>query len=315
MALFLLSASLQTRLPCRCDFGLPPAKGSMLDVAFGTRDLGSLAPLLSQTKSTHTEAGVRDRPGWVPTLTRRVRFLGSPGIAMLPCKTPSGRGEDSVLLHSFFATRDARPIRNLTFLEVGAFDGYTESVTFVMEACLGWSGLLVEPHPQTYRRLLRSNRTASIYRHAAICKEPTWVSMTPAGGTPAKIAAVRDGQGGPQKTVPCLPLRHFLDERERIDLLSIDVEGHEPDAVESIRGTRASVGVVIVEVTVGDRRTATVRSLLAQGFLYVGLVDARPSPANYVMSDVFVNVTHFQRFIPDSRIAPRHVSEKKGGAE
>ena len=308
MAHILLTTTFQT-LPCRCNFNLSPVNGSILDVTFGTRDINPMLPLLSQTKSTHTEAGISNRPAWVPTLTRSVRFLGKPGIAMLPCMTPGARGEDSVLLRSFFTTNDVRPIRNLTFLEVGAYDGYTESVTYAMEKCLGWSGVLIEPHPHTYKKLIRSGRTASVFENAAICKEPTLVSMTRMSGTPARIVSTKHTKPG-KKMVHCFPLRRFLNQYARIDLLSIDVEGHEPDAAESIKGSRASVGVVMAEVTVGHRRTATMQSLLAQGFTYVGLIDARPSPANYVMSDVFVNLTHFQRFLPESRIVQPHVKAR-----
>ena len=41
----------------------------------------------------------------------------------------------------------------LTFLELGAFDGIHASNTLYLEHCLGWRGLLIEPHPDAFARL------------------------------------------------------------------------------------------------------------------------------------------------------------------
>ena len=58
----------------------------------------------------------------------------------------------------------------------------------------------------------------------------------------------------------------------------------------------------MAEVTVGERRIDTMQALLARGLAYVGQISARPSPANYVISDVWYNRSHFQRFWPRSRV-------------
>ena len=255
--------------------------------------------ILEQEKSTHTERGIVDRPAWVPPLTQQVSFLGTPSITRLPCRVRGGRGEDSVIIRSFFATADRQPIRNLTFLEIGAFDGYTESVTFVLEKCFGWSGILIEPHPHTFQRLIRSGRERARFINSAVCDKNMSVHMSRAAGTPAKIVQLTEKH---THRIPCDRLAYLMRGEERIDFLSIDVEGSEPEAVQSLQGGTTSIGVVMAEVTVGRRRTDTMKNLLSQGFTYVGLINARPSPSNYVMSDVFVNLTHFHRFIPESRI-------------
>ena len=86
----------------------------------------------------------------------------------------------------------------------------------------------------------------------------------------------------------------------RVDLLSLDVEGAEPVAVATL-GDQISYGVVMAEVTAGARRYQTMETMLERGFHYVGQISARPSVANYVISDVWYNRSHFQTYWPRSR--------------
>jgi hypothetical protein len=55
-----------------------------------------------------------------------------------------------------------------TFLEIGAFDGVTESNTSIMERCLGWRGVLVEPNPRAFDALKAAGRTHSTLVHACV---------------------------------------------------------------------------------------------------------------------------------------------------
>ncbi|XP_064118856.1 uncharacterized protein LOC135223878 isoform X2 [Macrobrachium nipponense] len=50
--------------------------------------------------------------------------------------------------------------RNGFFLEVGAVDGETFSNSLYFERELGWTGLLIEPNPATYKLLLDKGRKA-----------------------------------------------------------------------------------------------------------------------------------------------------------
>ena len=55
-----------------------------------------------------------------------------------------------------------------TFLEIGAFDGVTESNTIIMERCLGWRGVLIEPNPRAFDALKASGRTHSTLVQACV---------------------------------------------------------------------------------------------------------------------------------------------------
>ena len=47
-----------------------------------------------------------------------------------------------------------------TFLEAGAYDGEFLSNTLALEFEYKWRGILVEPNPKYFRRLIKKNRKA-----------------------------------------------------------------------------------------------------------------------------------------------------------
>lgn len=55
------------------------------------------------------------------------------------------------------------------FLDLGAGDGEYRSITLPLERDLGWSGLLVEPNPRLYKKLLKKARKSSASR---VCVSP-----------------------------------------------------------------------------------------------------------------------------------------------
>ena len=299
-------------LACDCSYPRVPVwkweDGSALDVRNAinqsTQTLEFVSTLHS-TEGTHTDGGVEDRPMWVPVLRTQASYAyAATPIAPLPCN-PLSRGEDSVLFRTFFFTLEGMPLLGPgVFVETGAHDGVVDSTTFFFEKCLGWVGVLIEPHPVVWPKLLRAPRARSIKRQAAICERngTTTIEARPWTGAKTRLA-----NGAPELRVPCAPLWQLLHRvsavrrAARVDLLSLDVEGAEPIAAASL-GDAISYGVVMAEVTAGARRVDTMQALLARGFAYVGQISARPSPANYVISDVWYNRSHFQRFWPRSRV-------------
>jgi len=299
-------------LACDCSYPNVPVwkwqDGSALDVRRAvnqsTQTLEFVTALHS-TEGTHADGPHKSRPGWVPVLTTQASFyyVRTP-IAPLRC-APATRGEDSVLFRTFFFTLEGMPILGPgVFVETGAADGIVQSTTLFFEKCLGWTGVLIEPHPVVWPQLLRAPRTHSIKRHAAICERNGTTMIDARPWTAATTLNLGDL---PALRVPCAPLWQLLRRVNlvrrtgRVDLLSLDVEGAEPIAVGSL-GRNISYGVVMAEVTAGERRVSTMQTMLARGFHYAGQISARPSPANYVISDVWYNRSHFQRFWPRSRV-------------
>lgn len=306
---------LHTPLPS-CDCGYPRASpeawaaGAVLDLrrAVNESDFfggdGTLLERLYSNETKHTDGNFPNRPMYAPPITTQVSYWYAPDL-ISPLLCASSRGEDSVILRTFFSDALGRPAlsADATFVEIGAHDGLLESTTLFFERCLGWRGALIEPHPATYRLLVRAPRSRTFKLQAAICAENGTATMSVHAGTAAEV--VRDGTT--RITTPCGPLSELLHRAPmlrrtgRVDFLSIDVQGAEPVAASTL-GTDLSYGVVMTEAEAGPRRIETVLPLLARGFEYAGQIAARPSPANYVTSDVFFNRSHFYRFWPTSRV-------------
>ena len=96
----------------------------------------------------------------------------------------------------------------------------------------------------------------------------------------------------------------------RIDYFTLDVEGQEADVVGSLDFGTLSIGVLVVEVRPDGTRAAVISALMAAGMAYVGQIHGRPSTLNDVIDDVLVNFSHFERFLPSSRV--RALRERGG---
>ena len=301
-----------TGLTCNCNYPNVPVwqweDGSALDVRgainVSTQTVEFVRALHSK-ESTHTDGTYRNRPSWVPVLTTQASYAyAATPIAPLPCN-PSSRGEDSVLFRTFFFSLEAMPLLGPgIFVETGAHDGLMDSTTYFFEKCLGWTGVLIEPHPLVWPKLLRAPRGRSVKRQAAICARNGTAMIEAAPWAGASIYGPRAKDGF---AVPCAPLSELLSRvylirrTARVDLLSLDVQGAEPLAAASL-GHAISYGVIMAEVESGPRRIDTMQELLDRGMAYVGQISARPSPGNYVISDVWYNRSHFERFWPRSRV-------------
>lgn len=300
-------------MPLACDCSYPPVPvwqwqdGCVLDVrraVNGSQLSPAFVSALHSNESRHTDGAFPNRPMWVPVLTTQASYAYTRfPIAPLPCN-PRSRGEDSVLFRTFFFTLEGMPLLGRgVFVETGAHDGLEDSTTLFFEKCLGWTGVLIEPHPAVWPRLLQAQRGRSAKQQAAICARNGTAIMESRPWTRASVLA----EGSDGLRVPCAPLWQLLGTRSkrghtsRVDLLSLDVQGAEPIAAASL-GSEISYGVVMAEVEVGSRRVDTMRAMLDRGFRYVGQISARPSPANYVISDVWYNRSHFARYWPRSRV-------------
>ena len=74
--------------------------------------------------------------------------------------------------------------RRGTFVELGAFDGIKFSNTYALEVCFGWTGVLIEGNPNTYRFLNESSGRKAAKIHSAVCQQESGghVDFTVSGG-------------------------------------------------------------------------------------------------------------------------------------
>lgn len=187
------------------------------------------------------------------------------------------------------------------FVEAGAHDGFTQSNTYWLERFRGWRGLLVEPMPEfaSEARISRPNATVvecalkarddprqtvkmffgdlmSIVEGA---KDPEW----PSNGT---ILGWRDSH---ELEVEARSLSAILDEigAPEIDLLSLDVEGFECEALKGLDLSRHAPRYVLVEILDRTRNQTAIDALLVGQFREHGWLS--PNDLLYVRNDVLAD--------------------------
>lgn len=152
------------------------------------------------------------------------------------------------------------------FVEVGANDPQIESQSWHLERA-GWSGILIEPQPDLAERLTRE-RTARVFPVA--CSSPdragTKMHLHVAGAfssfTPDLMVTGVQAERGID--VPVRTLDDILAEArapQPIDLLSVDVEGHELDVLQGFDFSRWRPRLILLE----DHVTSTAKHHFLRG--------------------------------------------------
>ena len=153
------------------------------------------------------------------------------------------------------------------FVEAGANDGFTQSNTYWLERFRGWRGILIEPMP-TYYEQCRAERPEATIVHAALVPQAgegdtvrmefgdLWSTVQGAHGdaaterdwvAPGLVLGWHDGYTA---EVPARTLSSILEEHgaPEVDLLSLDIEGFEPQALEGLDLDRHPPRWIAVEV-------------------------------------------------------------------
>lgn len=309
-----------------CDGRHGRFRGSVLSVHLAWPPPKPPASDVLEAALSFTTNSTVHRMNWVPVLVQELRAHPPPGELPLfgvPCS--SARLEDGAILRTFFSDSNGRPSRGGTFLEMGAYDGALESTTSFFEQCLGWRGILIEAQPNEFSKVL-GNRPYTLNMRMAACRNHGSVRFT-TGGTAARVrdpdakdqvGLLHLGKEAPAIDVRCGPLGDYLELLgvHRLDFFSLDVEGSELEVIQSLRKTSSlSIGVFQVEVRGDGLRGKVMKMLMRMGFSYVGQIRARPSVANEIIDDIFVNLTHMQLHFPRScALAPPPVEARGASA-
>lgn len=152
--------------------------------------------------------------------------------------------EDKVIYNSFFRNSSIPH----TYVEIGGFDGKTESNSRFFDVCLGWEGLLVEANPTTFQKLVANRPHAHKASFAASCSEEEARNNKTVGFHDAIFSNAAqvdtpnaEAYSGREKTpvqVPCGPLTSLLQDLfcGHVTFFSLDVEGAEPMYVSCCPG-------------------------------------------------------------------------------
>ena len=190
-----------------------------------------------------------------------------------------------------------------SYVELGGLDGVTYSNSFVFEKTLHWSGVLIELSPKLFQKLQR-NRPRDKTLNAAVCDTPKtlhWIeSKIPATSaiwefaTPSFRKQWWAGKTIDQaQPIECRPLGDFLDQ-PFYDFLSLDIEGAELMALQSLDFTKVAFGVILVEAdTHNPRKNTAMRTLLTRnGYQYVDQLGSNAWYIHEQFDQMYADVVH-----------------------
>ena len=171
---------------------------------------------------------------------------------------------------------EAVPLDKGVFVEIGAFDGVTQSNSVLLEK-LGWNGLLIEPNPGMYAKCIKARPAAKVVHAACVGKDfaRDTTTITDVGLMSMTEQADFDndqredwlnrGEGFIRRVrqdieVPAETLSGILDRLgiTSVDLLILDVEGAEVEVLKGMDFERHAPGWIVAE----DAYTDSVASYL-----------------------------------------------------
>ena len=180
-------------------------------------------------------------------------------------KTYSSRGSIDQRLIEIFDKR-----KNGFFLEVGAYNGISESISLRFENELNWRGILIEPNPIHYK-FLKKNRKKNIclnyiclnddYKDKKIyIKNLNQMSYIVSADNKLELnnypiskinELAKSSLSGNFNTYPCKvkPLKEIFYQHniKKIDLAIIDVEGSEIDLLKGIDFNNVDIDIFCIE--------------------------------------------------------------------
>ena len=86
-------------------------------------------------------------------------------------KTSAQNKEDRVIVQYFEGKRDG------VFVDVGAHDGVQFSNTHLLETDYDWTGVCIEPNPESYRKLVKNRPNSKCFEVAIVNHEPRRVQL------------------------------------------------------------------------------------------------------------------------------------------
>jgi FkbM family methyltransferase len=174
------------------------------------------------------------------------------------------------------------------FVEAGANDGFDQSNTYHLERFRGWRGLLVEAVPELYEEILLDRPRS----HAVNCAlvgfdHPGGPVEIRYGGLRSVVAGTHGSEQADREwvgpafdlgleseyvvSVAARTLTSVLDEIDapEVDLLSLDVEGFEPEVLRGLDFERHAPRFILVEITDPARRRAAIDAVLGDRYVEV----------------------------------------------
>ena len=131
------------------------------------------------------------------------------------------------------------------YVDSGANEYQVGSNTYFFDVCLNWEGICVEPDPR-YHAGLERHRSCKLVAECISDSNKTIEMVPPKHGA---FMTVGGGKKGETRNMKCNSLVNMLSLHSipRVDLWSLDVEGHELVVLQSVNFGAVDVGVLLVE--------------------------------------------------------------------
>ncbi len=193
-------------------------------------------------------------------------------------------GQDRWVMKEVFPGR-----RGGYFVDLGAYDGYISSNTYILERRFGWDGLCIEAHPHLFATLQRRRRCRCVQACVAagegtadfLASASAWggiVECYPQGRREQllrylPVKRVLQGDRYRTVTVPTRPLASILRDAGAprvIDYLSLDTEGSEYEILRTFPFDEyCFLSMTVEHNNVSSARDAIRALLVANGYVFV----------------------------------------------
>lgn len=192
--------------------------------------------------------------------------------------TNSHRRDFSQMGQSEFVDKLLGAKNNGFFIEAGGFDGESHSNSLFFELHRNWTGIMIEPIPRYFSQILAKNRRVYAINACIARSRPAVVKFQVDHVLSGRLSSMsnemrdrirKDSIIKKFAYVPCFSINTILKaiNVNRVDFFSLDVEGAEPDVIESIDFERTSFRVFSIECCSSDvSRRRILDRMAANGF-------------------------------------------------
>ena len=164
------------------------------------------------------------------------------------------------------------------FIEAGGYDGEEHSNTLFFELERGWTGILIEPVPKIYQKLLSKNRKIYTINACIADNKPIVAKFRVLHVLSGRISEMSDKQqkiidreakAGHSKIdsiayIPCFSLRTILKaiNVDYVDYFSLDVEGGEWSILKNFDLKRTDIKSFSIECGENDDKKVLIKNFL-----------------------------------------------------